>query len=233
MAFKGASVTWLGHATVLVQTAKGTNILIDPFIKQNPKYPKDFVLPEKIHYTLLTHGHDDHIADVVPVAAKHGSTVVAIYELASWVAAKGVASTIGMNLGGTVRLGDVAATMVEANHSSAAHDEHGDHYVGVAAGFVLTIEDGPVLYHAGDTSAFVGMRMIRDLYRPEVAMLPIGGHFTMGPKEAALAVRLLGAKTILPIHFGTVPQLKGTPEQLASLVDANVHVVQWAPGESF
>ena len=102
MNLKGTRITWLGHATVLVQTAKGTNILIDPFIKHNPRYPKDFALPEKIQYILLTHGHGDHIADVVPVAAKHGSTVVAIYELATWVAAKGVAKTIGMNLGGTV-----------------------------------------------------------------------------------------------------------------------------------
>lgn len=232
MSLKGTRITWLGHATVLVETGKGTNILIDPFLAQNPRYPNDFVLPEKIQYILLTHGHDDHIADAVPVAAKHGSTVVAIYELANWVAAKGVASTIGMNLGGTVQLGDAAATMVEAKHSSAVQDERGSHYAGVAAGYVLTIADGPVLYHAGDTAVFGDMKLISELYRPEVAMLPIGGHFTMGPKEAALAVCLLGAKTILPIHFGTIPQLKGAPQELAALVDADVQVVRWAPGES-
>ena len=232
MDLRGTRVTWLGHSTVLVQTAKGTNILIDPFITHNPKYPKSFALPEKIQTILLTHGHSDHISDVVPVAAEHGSTVVAIYELATWVAAKGVASTIGMNLGGTVRLDDVAITMVEAKHSSAAQDEHGDHYVGVAAGFVLTIADGPVLYHAGDTAVFGDMKLIGELYGPEVAMLPIGGHYTMGPREAALAVRLLGAETILPIHFGTMPQLMGAPEELAALVDSNVEIVRWSPGES-
>jgi L-ascorbate metabolism protein UlaG (beta-lactamase superfamily) len=232
MNLKGTRITWLGHATVLVETAKGTNILIDPFIADNPKYPKHFVLPEKIHYILATHGHGDHISDVVPVAAKHHSTVVAIYELATYFAEKGVAHTIGMNLGGTVQLDDVSATMVEAKHSSAAQDEVGAHDVGVAAGFVLTIADGPVLYHAGDTAVFGDMKLIRDLYRPEVAILPIGGHFTMGPKEAALAVSFLGAKTILPIHFGTVPQLKGTPEELAALVDAGVQVVRLAPGDS-
>jgi L-ascorbate metabolism protein UlaG (beta-lactamase superfamily) len=229
---KGTRITWLGHATVLVTTPKGTTILIDPFIKQNPKYPKDFVLPEKIDYILLTHGHGDHMSDAVPVATKHGSTVVAIYELADYVARKGVAHTIGMNLGGTVRLDDVAATMVEAKHSAGVQDEHGTHYVGVAAGYVLTIEEGPVLYHAGDTAVFGDMQLIRELYAPEVAMLPIGGHFTMGPKEAALAVRFLAPKTVLPIHFGTVPQLTGTPQALAALVDSTVEVVRWSPGES-
>jgi len=230
---KGTRITWLGHATVLVQTAGGTNILIDPFIAHNPCYPKDFVLPARIHYVLLTHGHMDHMADVVPVAAKHGSTVVAVYELAAYVAAKGVAETIGMNLGGTVQLGDVAATMVEAKHSSTVQDEEGTHPVGVAAGFVLTIADGPVLYHAGDTAVFGDMRLIAELYRPVLAMLPIGGHYTMGPREAAMAVRLLEPKMILPLHFGTFPPLTGTPEQLAALTGASVEVVRCAPGDSF
>jgi L-ascorbate metabolism protein UlaG (beta-lactamase superfamily) len=232
MNLQGTRITWLGHATVLVQTAKGTNILIDPFIAQNPKYPKQFVLPEKIHYILLTHGHGDHISDAVPVAARHGSTVVAIYELAAYLASKGVTDTIGMNLGGTVQLADVAATMVTAMHSSGAQDETGTHYVGVAAGYVLTVAGGAVLYHAGDTAVFSDMKLIRELYRPEVVMLPIGGHFTMDPREAALAVRFLEPAVVLPLHFGTFPPLKGTPEQLAALVDASVQVVRWTPGES-
>lgn len=230
---KGTRITWLGHSTVLVTTAKGTNILIDPFIAGNPKYPKGFELPSKIHFILLTHGHGDHISDVVPVAKKHGSTVVAIYELAAYVEGKGVAKTIGMNLGGTVQLDDVAATMVEAKHSSGAQDESGTHYVGVAAGYVLSIAAGPVLYHAGDTAVFGDMQLIRELYQPEVAMLPIGGHFTMGPDQASRAVRYLAPKTVLPLHFGTFPPLTGTPEELAALVDASVEVVCWSPGDSF
>jgi L-ascorbate metabolism protein UlaG (beta-lactamase superfamily) len=229
---KGTRITWLGHATVLVQTAKGTTILIDPFIAQNPKYPKGYVLPEKIDYVLLTHGHGDHISDAVPVATKHGSTVVAIYELAAYVSSKGVADIVGMNVGGTTQLGDVAVTMVEAKHSAAAQDEQGVHYVGVATGFVLAVADGPVLYHSGDTAIFGDMKLIAELYHPQVVMLPIGGFYTMGPKEAALAVQFLAPKTVLPIHFGTFPPLTGTPDELAALIDSNVQVVRWTPGQT-
>ena len=228
---KGTSITWLGHSTVLIQTAKGTNILVDPFIAGNPKFPKDFELPAKIHYMLLTHGHGDHISDAVPIAKRHGSTAVAIYELASYVGAKGIADTIGMNLGGTVHLDDVAVTMVEARHSAGAQDDTGTHYVGVATGFVLTIADGPVIYHAGDTTVFGDMKLIGELYHPQVAILPIGGHYTMGPKEAAMAVELLNVKIVLPMHFGTFPPLKGTPGDLAALLDSTVKVFDWVPGE--
>jgi L-ascorbate metabolism protein UlaG (beta-lactamase superfamily) len=230
---KPTRITWLGHSTALVQTPAATSILIDPFIAQNPKYPKNFELPSKIDAILLTHGHFDHTADVVPVAKKHGATVVAIYELTAYLGGKGVTETIGMNVGGTVQIKDVAATMVDAKHSAGIQDEQGTHYVGVAAGFVLTVTDGPVIYHAGDTTVFRDMELIRELYQPKVAMLPIGGHFTMGPKEAALAVRFLQPETVLPLHFGTWPPLAGTPEQLAAQVGSGTRVVSWKPGEEF
>jgi len=228
----GTRITWLGHATVLIQTAKGTTFLIDPFIANNPKYPKDFVLPQKIDYVLLTHGHGDHISDAVPIATKHGSTVVAIYELSAYIAGKGVKSTTGINLGGSVQLKDVLVTMVEATHSAAAQDENGTHYVGVATGFVLSITGGPVLYHSGDTNVFGDMKLIAQLYKPDVAMLPIGGFYTMGPKEAALAVEFLAPKMVLPLHFGTFPPLTGTPKELAALIDSRIEVLTNAPGET-
>jgi L-ascorbate metabolism protein UlaG (beta-lactamase superfamily) len=229
---KGTKVTWLGHATVLVEIPGGLNLLIDPFLEHNPSYPKDFTLPERIDYVLLTHGHMDHIADAVPVAKQHGSTIVGIYELTSYLTGKGAEKTIGMNLGGTVSLPGVDVTMVEAKHSSSMQEGNQIIYLGDAAGLVLTIKDGPVLYHAGDTCVFSDMKLIRELYAPDVAMLPMGGHFTMGPKEAALAAKYLEPKLILPIHWGTFPPLKGTPEQLAALLpDGNI-VVRVKPGQA-
>ena len=226
-------ITWLGHATVLIQTPKGANLLIDPFIQHNPKYPKDFELPSKLDAILLTHGHGDHMSDAAPVAKEHGTKVVAIYELADYIAGQGVKETVGMNLGGTVTIGDAAVTMVDAKHSSGAQDEKGVHYVGVAAGYVISIEGGPVLYHAGDTCVFGDMTLIHQLYKPTVAMLPIGGFYTMDPKEAAFASGRLKPEVILPIHWGTFPPLVGTPEQLAALVEPGAKVVNWKPGDGF
>ena len=232
ISLKGTRVTWLGHATVLVQTAKGTNILIDPFIENNPKYPKGFKLPETIHYILLTHGHGDHISDAVPVAKKHKSNVVAIYELAAFIASQGAENITGFNMGGTVQLDDVSVTMVDAKHSAGAEGKNGTQYAGVAVGYVLTIANGPVLYHAGDTTVFSDMKLIKELYHPELAMLPIGGFYTMGPREAALAAQFIEPQAILPIHFGTFPPLTGTPDQLNEYLKGSIEIVRISPGES-
>jgi L-ascorbate metabolism protein UlaG (beta-lactamase superfamily) len=230
---KGTTVTWLGHATVHVATAKGTSILIDPFIEQNPKFPKGYKLPAKIDLILATHGHGDHVADLASVAEKHGSTVVGMVELMGWAQSKGVKNTVGMNLGGSWKHEDVTISLVEAKHSGGADGGSQVVYAGEATGFVITVEGGPVLYHAGDTCAFLDMQLIRDLYHPELAMLPIGDHYTMGPKGAALAAKYLGAAYVLPIHYGTFPVLTGTPEELAALLNGSgIQVNAIAPGES-
>lgn len=232
---KGVTITWLGHATVLIQTASGTRILIDPYISQNPKFPKEFKLPDSIELMLLTHGHSDHISDAVDVAGRSGAMVLANHEIVRWLSSKGVRNAAGMNLGGSYRFQDVTATMVDAKHSSGIEDGGALIYAGNPAGFVLTIEGGPVLYHAGDTCAFTDMKIIRELYGPQFAMLPIGDHYTMGPKEAALAVEFLGVKTVLPIHFGTFPLLTGNPEAFKKALAARnlneVEVIETAPGK--
>jgi L-ascorbate metabolism protein UlaG (beta-lactamase superfamily) len=230
---KGTTVTWLGHATVHIATAKGTSILIDPFIEQNPKFPKGYKLPEKIDLILATHGHGDHVADLVQIATKNGSTVAGMVELMGWAQSKGVEKTVGMNLGGSWKHEDVTISLVEAKHSSGVDGGNQIIYAGEPTGFVITVQNGPVLYHAGDTCAFLDMQLIRELYHPELAMLPIGDHYTMGPKGAALAAKYLGVTVVLPIHYGTFPALTGTPEELSRLLDGSgIAVKAISPGES-
>lgn len=231
--WSGLAITWLGHAAVHITTPQGTEILIDPFLEHNPKYPRNYKLPEKLDLLLLTHGHSDHIADAISVAKKHHPQVVAIYELVSWIGSKGVKDAVGMNLGGSYKYKDVIISMVEARHSSSIQDGDETLYAGEPTGFVLGVEGAPVLYHAGDTSVFSDMRLIKDLYAPEIGMLPIGDHYTMGPKAAALAANYLGLKTILPIHYGTFPQLTGTPAELQQhLQGTGTTVLTPQPGET-
>lgn len=233
------SITFLGHATLLIETPGGKRILIDPFLAGNPAVPAQFKTVEslgKIDAILITHIHADHCADAVPVAnANPEAPLVAIVEAANWFKTKGIAKTVGINKGGTYRIGEIAVTMTNAFHSSAFTESDGSVvYGGEAAGYVITLEDGTVLYAAGDTCVFGDMALLRDLYAPTLAILPIGDHFTMDPQQAALATRLLGVKHVLPIHYATFPILTGTPdalrEHLGADSDVTVHALQ--PGES-
>lgn len=229
--FHGMKLQWLGHATFHLQTGKGTSILIDPWTDSNPSFPKNSKMAEKIDLVLCTHGHGDHIGDALAIDKKFHPTFVAIYELAGWLGSKGVKKTVGMNIGGSHRFQDVNVIMVEARHSSGIEENGKFIYAGEPAGFVIQADGEPGIYHSGDTALFSDMKLIRDLYAPEIACLPIGDHFTMGPHAAALAAKFLDCKTIVPMHYGTFPQLTGRPDKLREHAGKEIEIVELRPGE--
>lgn len=227
------TATWLGHATWLIESAAGTRILVDPFLEQNPSCPAEFHSVSDIDLILVTHGHVDHNADVKAVADRCKAPVAGMVELMGFFDGLGVANTTGFNKGGTVRFGGVVVTMTNAFHSSSAEGADGQTiYTGEPAGFVITLEDGFRIYIAGDTCVFGDMKIIGELYRPDLAILPIGGYYTMDPLEAGYATGLLDVKHVLGSHYGTFPVLEGTPSELRKHVSSGVTVHELAPGQS-
>ncbi len=210
-------ITWLGHGTYQFRLQTGEVILVDPWIDGNPSYPAGYEV-DRCDVLLLTHGHFDHIAGVESLAARFQPQVVAIYELASWLEGKGVGKTMGMNIGGTAQAGPISATMTTAVHSSSFSEDGRIVYLGEPAGFVVHFPDGRRAYLAGDTTVFGDMRLIHELYQPQLAVLPIGDFYTMGPREAALACKLLDVGTVIPVHWGTFPPLIGRPDKLRELL---------------
>jgi L-ascorbate metabolism protein UlaG (beta-lactamase superfamily) len=231
MKLDGIKITWLGHATFRVETPQGKTVLIDPWVTGNPKCPEKEKSFSRVDVMLCTHGHGDHIGDAVEIAKKHDPMVVGMYELCSWLEGKGVTRVSGMNKGGTQTVGDIKVTMVHAEHSSGIEDGGQVFYGGEAAGYVIEFSNGVKIYHAGDTCVFGDMVIIREIYAPEVCMLPIGDHYTMGPREAAYACKLLKPKTVIPMHYGTFPVLTGTPAELRKLMP-DVEVREMKPGET-
>ena len=231
---EGIRLTWLGHATFQAITLSGRVVLIDPWIQENPSCPENHKTFEKIDIILITHGHFDHIADAVDLAKKHEPTVYCNYETGVWLESKGVKNVVGMNKGGTIETDGIQVTMTGADHSCGILDDGKIIYGGEAGGFVIWFENGYKIYHAGDTNVFSDMNLIGQLYRPDLAILPIGGHFTMGPREAALACRLLGIRRVIPMHYGTFPILQGTPEQLREMTRdiTDLEVIEAKIGET-
>jgi L-ascorbate metabolism protein UlaG (beta-lactamase superfamily) len=231
MNLNGIKITWLGHATFRVETPGGKIILIDPWVMGNPMCPEKEKSVKKVDVLLCTHGHFDHIGDAVEIAKKHNPKVVGIPELCGWLGKKGVKQTAEMNKGGTQTVDDIKITMVHADHSCGIKDGDELVYGGEACGYVVEFANGVKIYHAGDTNVFGDMKIIRELYAPEIAMIPIGDHYTMGPREAAYACNLLKPKTVIPMHFGTFPPLVGRPSDLKKLVP-DVEIREMKPGET-
>ena len=227
-------ITWLGHGTFQLVLPGGETIICDPWIGQgstrNPASPEGFEIT-RCDTILVTHGHFDHIHDVVPLAKKFGSKVIAIYETCLWLGRKGVDNCSGMNKGGSQQVGGVKVTMTHAVHSCGITEDDGSViYGGEAAGYVITLPDNRVVYFAGDTNVFSDMALIAELYNPQLAFLPIGDFYTMGPREAALACRLLKTPTVIPMHFGTFPPLTGRPSALQELAPGT-KILELTPGQ--
>ena len=220
--------TWLGHASFRLDSPGGKRIYVDPWLG-GPTCPEQEKEPERVDLIALTHGHFDHVGETVELGKRFGCPVIALVELRAWLAKQGLPEDMSQaaNKGGTVAVDGVKVTLTDANHSSSASDGT---YAGEPAGLVIELEDGFPIYFAGDTNVFGDMGLIARIYRPEVAVLPIGDHFTMGPREAAVALELLGARRCVPCHWGTFPLLTGTPAALWELAPSGVEVVELEPG---
>ena len=223
---------WLGHAAFVFSSRTGNIFLIDPFLK-NPKAPKNIKFAH-IEGILVTHGHADHVGDAFELAKQFNAPLVASFELTEIAKKHGVTTVLPINPGGTQTIGDVKITAVNAIHSSSYQEGDQILYAGSALGFVISEEGVPTFYHAGDTDVTYDMALTSELYHPAVALLPIGGIYTMRPEEAALAARSLMVNTIVPMHFGTFPALSGTTEELATALKRmglRTRVVVFTPGQ--
>ena len=232
---KGNKITYFGHSTFSLTTRSGEVALIDPFVMSNPVCPAALKKVPRLDVIFLSHAHSDHSADLLALAKQHKPKIVAIFETCLWVQSKGFGQeTKSMGKGGTQQVGEFQVTMTHAFHSNSIHDGDKVVYAGEPAGLIIRMPGGFTVYHAGDTALFGDMKLIGELYKPDLALLPIGDHFTMGPREAAHAIRLLGVKHVIPMHYATFPFLTGTPEALRSEAKdiAGLEILALKPGES-
>jgi L-ascorbate metabolism protein UlaG (beta-lactamase superfamily) len=232
---KGNKVTYLGHSTFSLTTPSGQVALIDPWVMTNPRCPEALKKVPRLDVIFLSHAHGDHMGDLLALAKQHRPQIVASFETCLWLESKGFENeTNPMGKGGSQKVGGFEVTMTHAFHSNSI-DEHGERiYAGEPAGLVIRMPGGFTVYHAGDTALFGDMKLIGELYKPDVALLPIGDRYTMGPREAAYAIRFLAVQHVVPMHYATFPFLTGTPEALRQetrdITGLEIHALK--PGES-
>jgi L-ascorbate metabolism protein UlaG (beta-lactamase superfamily) len=232
---KGNQLTYFGHSTFSLTTPSGQVGLIDPFISDNPRCPESLKKVPRVDVIFLSHAHSDHLGDTLKLAKQHHPQIVAIFETCLWIQSKGFEKeTRPMGKGGTQHVGEFEVTLTHAFHSNSIHDGKEVIYAGEPAGLIIRLPGGFTIYHAGDTCAFNEMKMLGEFYKPDLALLPIGDHFTMGPREAAHAIGLLGVKHVVPMHYATFPVLTGTPDafrkEASNISGLQVHELK--PGES-
>lgn len=229
------TITWLGHSTFLIALPDGTRVITDPWLG-NPSCPPAFARPDAlgtIDLILVSHGHSDHLGDVVPIARATGAPVVCMFEVGLHLTDKGVQGVKDMGIGGTQQVAGVTLTMTQAIHSGSIVDGGRIVYLGGAAGYIIRAPHAPAIYFAGDTGLFGDMKMLGEIYHPEIAFLPIGDLYTMGPDTAAIAARWLGVRQVVPMHWGTFPVLTGTPAMLKDeLAGSGIEVLELRPGET-
>ena len=228
------SFTWVGHGTWKAKSAGGKEIIIDPWVMNNPVAPDHLKQVERCDLMLITHGHFDHVHDALEIAKATKPTIITNFEIGAWLGSKGVdrSTIIGGNQGGTITAEGIKVTLVHAEHSCGITDGDQIIYGGNACGLVIEFENGFTVYFAGDTDVFGDMALIAELSKFDVAFLPIGDFYTMGPHRAAKAAKLLGVKTVVPMHFGTFPALIGRPAALQALVGSAVRVLDIKPGDT-
>jgi L-ascorbate metabolism protein UlaG (beta-lactamase superfamily) len=228
------SFTWIGHGTWKIRSARGKEVYIDPWVMNNPVAPETLKTVDRCDLMLITHGHFDHVHDALEIARRTKPKIVTNFEIGAWLGSKGIdgESIIGINKGGTVDVDGIKVTLVHAEHTCGISDNGAILYGGEACGLVIEFENGYTIYFAGDTDVFGDMALIAELSKFDVAFLPIGDFYTMGPKRAAKAVQLLGVKTVVPMHFATFPILAGRPSDLQKLVGSGVKVLDIKPGDT-